>query len=395
MARKKYDFVVIGGGLTGLICSHALIKAGKKIALVESQEKLGGALQNRNSSKGKLAAFLNRFSASEETEENLQRWASKVITNEDPVAKYPVTTKTFESGKFKDFVGFGKRAPEFVDIIQKYTNTDKIEFTESLGSIVEKLSNEILADEESDVFTGSQLTNLKFEEDRVHLAEINSSKNLEAEEYVFTGSIHHLLNLENEEIISSQNKQKIAKPDYWTAIHLEMVHETDQAPTENDYILMGGTDNAIPCYGYFSEPDNLQGSLENSIQQSQWISFVDSNLTNDMELTGNLVREMKRQVKRAHPEAFETKSFERISVYPFSHGLCEMKLESFKQKNVTNLSILSKEIDLTNNVLGRIDSAIRFLDELDLEIPSLQAVENSVDNEEPSAEMLDQLEADL
>lgn len=382
MARKKYDFVVIGSGLTGLICSHALVKAGKKIALVEAQEKLGGSLQKRISPNNIMEPFLNRFVTNENVEENVQRWASKLISSDNPLTKFEQTTKIYDSGKFKDFVGFGKRAPEFVDVIQNYTNTEKLEFTESLGSLVQNIIAEIETYEESDIFTSSQLTNLKIEDGRVDLAEINSTKNLEADEYIFTGSAHQLLALELEDLISTKNKQKLAKPDFWTAIHLEMLHETDEAPTENDFILMAGTDSAIPSYGYFSEPTNMRGALDKSYQQSQWISFVEANLTNDMELTGNLVREIKRQVKRAHPEHFDTKTFERISVYPLSNGLAELQLESFKQPNLENFRFMFKEGDRANNILGRIDSAIQLLDELDLEIASFNNVDKAVDKAE-------------
>jgi protoporphyrinogen oxidase len=376
MARKKYDYVIIGGGLTGLLTTLALAKEGKKVSLLESNDQLGGNLQKRNSPFGDLPAFIKYHPVNEEVKENVQRFASQIFSVEDPVIKQNITTKTFDSGKFKDFVGFGKRAPEFSEVITSYTNAENWSFAESLTDLTQDLINEIQNLENVDVFTDSTLTNLILEDNRVVLAEVNSSKNFEAEEYIFTAPIHSLLNISNEDVLPVKLKTKIAKPDYWTSIHLEMLHKDAGAPTESDYILMAGTDKAIPCFGFFSEEFATEESGESKLQQSQWISFVESNLTNDMELTGNLVREMKRQVKRAHPEILETKVFERISVYPFSHGLVDVELENFKPGKLENFYLLSKEFDKANNMLGRIASAVSFLDQLDLQVPSLTKLES-------------------
>jgi all-trans-retinol 13,14-reductase len=42
---KKYDIIIIGSGLGGLICGHLLSKHGYKIAIVEKHFKIGGCLQ--------------------------------------------------------------------------------------------------------------------------------------------------------------------------------------------------------------------------------------------------------------------------------------------------------------------------------------------------------------
>lgn len=393
MARKKYDYVIIGGGLTGLICTHALVNAGKKVALVEAQAHLGGISQVKRSPFGPMPILMNKITKTETCIEDVQRWASKVYPQENPISEYLMGTKTYDSGKFKDFVGFGKRAPEFVEIIQAYTNTYKIEFSEDLSTIVEKIESQLQSHDSCDLFLNSFCTNLKISEDsRIELAEINSSKLLEASEYIFSAPLSNLEDI-NPEVLSSKNKQALAKQDQWTSVFVEMLHQTEQAPTENDYILMAGTDKAVPCYGYFNEPTNFQGEQEDSYQVSQWISFVESNLTNDMEFTGNLVREIKKQVKRAHPEAYDSMCFERISLYPNSHGLASLKLEAFTQPNISNLRLVGKEVDSVNSPLGRIQTAVKLLDELDVplaELSSSMLVENTVENEVQQDNLLNQ-----
>jgi all-trans-retinol 13,14-reductase len=44
-AGRKYDVVIIGSGLAGLVCGSILSKEGKKVCIIEKNEQLGGSLQ--------------------------------------------------------------------------------------------------------------------------------------------------------------------------------------------------------------------------------------------------------------------------------------------------------------------------------------------------------------
>ena len=41
----KYDFIIIGGGMSGLVCAYILSKEGKKVIVLEKNSQLGGGLQ--------------------------------------------------------------------------------------------------------------------------------------------------------------------------------------------------------------------------------------------------------------------------------------------------------------------------------------------------------------
>lgn len=43
--ERKYDVVIIGSGLAGLVCGSILSKEGKKVCIIEKNEQLGGSLQ--------------------------------------------------------------------------------------------------------------------------------------------------------------------------------------------------------------------------------------------------------------------------------------------------------------------------------------------------------------
>ncbi|BDD02124.1 NAD(P)/FAD-dependent oxidoreductase [Persicobacter psychrovividus] len=46
MEKEKYDFVIIGSGISGLSCGLILSKKGYKVAVLERHHKIGGCLQN-------------------------------------------------------------------------------------------------------------------------------------------------------------------------------------------------------------------------------------------------------------------------------------------------------------------------------------------------------------
>lgn len=46
MSNSKYDIIIIGTGLGGLVCGYALAKSGRKVLLLEKNAQIGGCLQN-------------------------------------------------------------------------------------------------------------------------------------------------------------------------------------------------------------------------------------------------------------------------------------------------------------------------------------------------------------
>ena len=44
MAEEKYDVVVVGAGIAGLICANYLVSSGHKVILVEHNHQAGGLM---------------------------------------------------------------------------------------------------------------------------------------------------------------------------------------------------------------------------------------------------------------------------------------------------------------------------------------------------------------
>ncbi len=56
---EKFDVVIVGGGLGGLLCGNILSREGKKVCIIEKNEKLGGCIQSFSKNKSIFNTGLN------------------------------------------------------------------------------------------------------------------------------------------------------------------------------------------------------------------------------------------------------------------------------------------------------------------------------------------------
>jgi hypothetical protein len=154
-----------------------------------------------------------------------------------------------------------------------------------------------------------------------------------------------------EDSLSARARQKLAKNLYWTALCLDLCHS--HAVTENMsmHVLNGTTDDEIgPCAGKFM-PVFEEG--ETKLQASQWITFIEEEVTEDSEVVAASLKKMKRQIKRAYPEALESLKHERIIVAPLLAGSGDLKLSANQTlPGLSNLWVASGPVNLQKNLVG-------------------------------------------
>ena len=92
---------------------------------------------------------------------------------------------------------------------------------------------------------------------------------------------------------------------------------------------------------------------EKPLQYSQWITFMNDEEAEDSELVGAALKKMKRQIKRAYPNALEQLQFERIFVVPSFAGHGDLKLAANQTlPGLSNLWIGSAQVHAQKNLLG-------------------------------------------
>ena len=89
------------------------------------------------------------------------------------------------------------------------------------------------------------------------------------------------------------------------------------------------------------------------MQASQWMTFIEQEATDDSEVVGLALKKIKRQIKRAYPEALDGLKLERIFVSPFIAGNGDLKLSANQTiPELENLWIASATLNEQKNLVG-------------------------------------------
>lgn len=117
------------------------------------------------------------------------------------------------------------------------------------------------------------------------------------------------------------------------------------------HVLNGTTQDEIgPCVGRFLPAVDVDGIR---MQTSQWMTFIEHEVTEDSEVVGTALKKIKRQVKRAYPEALEGLKQERIFVTPILAGNGDIKLNgNGTLPGLENLWIGSATVHEQRNLVG-------------------------------------------
>jgi glycine/D-amino acid oxidase-like deaminating enzyme len=352
---RTFDYLVIGGGLTGLIIARKLSQSGADVGLVEAESSIGGSHHPAWLAKNKIENGL-RFLPKHDL---LIKALTQLETELNfPLIKNikPVQQKTYEAAGFRDFLGFGEKAPAFYDQIKHFLSTDEIELTIPIYELMEKLA----AGFTGEILTRNIVTRFVSAPDDaggsknlITQVTVNGSKTIHAKNFVFCGPVRDLALLLEDDQISLRAKAKLKKSAYWMAVQLDLVHQNPVVDNDHLYLLNGTTDDEIgPCVGRFFNLQ-LEGEPTNSHHQlSQWISFIDFDSSEEAENYGEVLKKMKRQIKRAFPESLEQLVAERISVSPaLTAG--ELKLNANGTlATAQNLWIASPSLNAFPNLTG-------------------------------------------
>ena len=351
-----YDYVIIGGGLTGLTIAKKIAEETENILVLEAQDYIGGSNHVARLQKHEINNGLRFFPGSEQSVRAISflEGLLKQQINQSIVENNP---ETYESSGFKRFVGFGDKTIEFYDQINYFLSDSEMQLTSQpyqwIQSLKDALHQKIMT---KSIVTRFGFESLDSESPRLTHILVNGTKTIHAQHFIFTGSVKDLRLLLPDDVLNPRAKAKLKKSQAWQSVCVDIFHSS-KIDKSNLFFLNGTTDDDIgPCVGRFLT-ENLaleqpSSTPEANGQISQWLSFVDSESAEDTENIGLVLKKIKRQIKRAFPEIAESIKAERIFISPPLSG-ADIKINangSFPK--VPNLWIGSAQLSIKPNLLG-------------------------------------------
>ncbi|MFM6930268.1 MAG: NAD(P)-binding protein [Bdellovibrio sp.] len=341
-----YDYAIIGSGLTGLSIAAALSRETDNIVLLEGADFPGGANKKINFPTGPMNNGL-RFIPDSVLAEKAIRFMEGLLGTKIAADASEEAPITYESGGFKTFLGFGDNPPSFYEELSYFTSTKRLDLSIEPHQWMQMLMEKF----KGDFNPRSYVTKFHHEGERVTHVTVNGSKTVHAHNFIFAGTVKDLALLLPEDAISARARSKLSKNTYWTALCLDLCHSKPVTESTAMHILNGTTQDEIgPCAGKFHPAVEVDGQ---TMQASQWITFIEQEATDDSEVVGMALKKIKRQIKRAYPEALDDMKLERIFVSPFISGHGDLKLRANQTiPELENLWIASATLNEQKNLVG-------------------------------------------
>lgn len=352
-----YDYIIIGSGLTGLTIAKKISQETQNILILEAQDTPGG--DNR-------AAQLNgqpinnglRFFPATDASRRAGAFLEELLGS--PVTGNAVENRveTYEAGGFRRFLGFGDNPPEFYDQLSYFLNAEEMPLAQPPHAWTRELAESLQSKIQlRSIVTRFGFEGLDSEEPVLTHVMVNGTKQLYARNFIFTGPVKELALLIPDDVLNARAKAKLKKSRAWQGVCVDLFHEAVCDKT-NLLLLNGTTDDDIgPCVGRFLPVTEGENATVSAGQISQWMSFIDSESAEDTENIGLVLKKIKRQLKRAFPEAAESIRSERIFVTPALSG-AELKLSADGSlPKVPNLWVASPQVNPYPNLLGSLMQA--------------------------------------
>ncbi len=333
-SKNTYDSIIIGSGLSGLILAKQLSDLGQKTLVLEKREIPGGHLRS-TSTKGfqfhTSLLYIPDFKEYTEPLEMLEFMMDQKILG--PSKELP--PKTYNSGELKDFIGFSDLKFHSINEAQWYTQSKVREILIPPEDWVEWLLHEPAFE----IQALHEVTRYNFDDGNLDSVTVNGTKTFYATNFFHAAPVSPLHTLIPDIALKGREKAKVSKAQGWTSVCLHFLHSGLQTENENVHLLMGSKTDFEPCIGTFYPAIQKDSK---TLQESFWFSLINDEHTEDMEHIGALIRNMKKQIKRAYPEAIENIDIEKIVVTPQSQGSYDLELKNPCQlSQISNLWLAS------------------------------------------------------
>lgn len=352
-AVQKFDYVVFGADLTGILIAHELSGQGAKVALIDEAEVPGQKLRAIKNEYGQLSPLMNCFpqtAGSESAAEFFEQVLKLKVFRSD----HAMSAMTYENGMLKNFIGFGDNPPLFYSEILPYLSPRYYQLTLDFEQILQHL----LGQKTFDFLPRSSLTKMELESDKMTVATLNGHKKIHAENFIYTQNLKSLSLLLKDMPLSSKVKNKLSKGPYLSTLRVDLFFQSPLCEIDSLHVLNGTTQDEIgPNFGIF-HPATEMG------QSSQWLTYLESQEAEESEYVGEAIKKIKRQIKRAYPNSSSALKKERISLYPYEAGGDEQFLPNSRFNEIENLWIAHPQLNPEKGPFAGIAQARSLLQKL-------------------------------
>jgi phytoene dehydrogenase-like protein len=313
----NFEFVVYGASLEGLLVAADLHKKGRQVCVVEPTAKMGGTFAPVEFRETTVKNILSSTADGEETR--------ALFGNAFPTDFAPTT---FEKGHFEPFVGFGENAPKAVNCLKDFSFSNRIQPELGVDSFVQSFAALGIPTR-----LQTSITNVTFDGSRVTEVTLNEKETLKMQNLIYALAPDEITEIIDKNMFSAKALTKLSKGDYYSALQLSLVHGKPISDKKEIHFLYGTQKDPIVSVGHF---------VENT---SQWISLIPTDSLNIHEEGTHILKEMKRQMKRAYPEIFDHVVFEKIALLPKVFGHTDFKSKEFgRLENMENLVLCSHHL---------------------------------------------------
>lgn len=324
--------IVIGGGLTGLILTHRLHSAGHEVLLLEAKDVLGGVYRR--------PTF--QFSAASRLNVDLAEWLKTIAPSPLNFQVVEHRPEIFDEGRWRSFAGFGESEHQAITELGHLSHTHELLWEPGPDQIVRTFKDQLPISAQ----LNSEVTEIKIHEGSASEVVVNGEKAISADHVFFTGTPIALNHLIQGEGLPAKARTRLAKMTSWTAVILELHHAQPLTELTSVLLFNHGSKEFEPVFG------RVNGTI------SYWVTLIHSERTEEHEFTGQCIRHIKRQLKRAWPTALEGPQDEKIYVHSAAYGQNSLKTKThWLFPEVPNLFLAHASLSTQSGFLGAIEAA--------------------------------------
>jgi hypothetical protein len=352
-AVQKFDYVVFGADLTGILIAQELSGQGAKVLLVDEAEVPGQKLRAIKNEFGQLSPLMNCFPQTSNSQVALD-FFEQILKLKAFRPDHAMTPVTYENGALKNFIGFGANPPSFYPEILPYLSAQYYRLTLDFENVLQHL----LDQKTFDFLPRTSLTKIELESEKMTTATLNGHKKIHAENFIYTLNLKSLSLLLKDLPLSTKVKNKLSKGPYLSTLRVDLFFTSQLCEIDSLHVLNGTTQDEIgPNFGIF-HPATEVG------QSSQWLTYLESQEAEESEYVGEAIKKIKRQIKRAYPASSSVLKKERISLFPYEAGGDEQFLPNNKFNEIENFWVAHPQLNPEKGPFAGIAQALSLLQKL-------------------------------